>query len=372
MLFIGRPRVVWKTAGLAVVVATNVAHAQTLSNPDLSAVGDMRATYRPSETADGVGTNEFSFEFEELELAINAYLNPYMRADVFLGIHGTGPEIEIEEANFTVLRGLPAALQFNAGQYLLDIGKINTQHPHQWGWLDRPLMHRTMLGDEGLRALGARVTTLVPVGETALGLSASAFSGSAFEAHEHEHAGEEEEEEAPPDIMGNARLSLFRQFSDVWSSELGASYLAGNYDPVEPLSTQIGAVDWKLRWRPNSYQAFVWVAEAMTSEREVEEEIDSVTVNISTVDAWGAFTSAELQFRKRWSVGGFFDWTQDATVQDAETTAVGGFFAFLPVEETARIGLVYRHETSDLSQFTHDSVTLQFLWSLGPHRVHTF
>jgi hypothetical protein len=97
-----------------------------------------------------------------------------------------------------------------------------------------------------------------------------------------------------------------------------------------------------------------------------------VSIAISTVDALGAFASAEVQVRKRWSAGGFFDWTQDATIQDAETTAVGGFLAFLPVEETARIGLVYRHETSDLYDFTDSSVTLQFLWALGPHKVHTF
>lgn len=273
----------------------------------------------------------------------------------------------------TVLRGLPAALQFNAGQYLLDFGRINSQHPHQWGWMERPLMHRTMLGEEGIRALGARLTTLVPVGETALGLSASAFSGAAFESHEHEDEGEHahEEEDAPPDIMGSARVSLFRQFSDTWSAELGGSYLTGNYDSVEPLSTRIGALDAKLRWRPNSYQAFVWIVEAMSSERDIAEG-DSLTLAISTVDAMGAFTSAELQLRKRWSVGGYFDWTEDASIQGAETTAIGGFLAFLPAEETARIGLVFRHETSDLYDFDNDSITLQFLWALGPHKVHTF
>ncbi len=371
MLSMGRLRA--PVMAFVAMGVASVAHAQTLTNPDLSAIGDMRAIYRPSDTAIGVGANEFAFEFEELEIALNAYLNPYMRADVFIGIHGTGPDVDVEEANFTVLRGLPAGLQFNAGQYLLDIGKINTQHAHQWGWLERPLMHRTMLGDEGLKALGARATTLLPVGETAVGLSVSAFSSDAFEAHEHEHDDEEEahEEEAPADIMGNLRVSAFRQLGDAWSSELGASYLFGNYDPAEPLTTSIAAVDWKLRWRPNSYQAFVVIAEVMRSEREVAAE-DSVASEISTVDALGAFASAELQFRKRWSSGAFFDWTQDATIQDAETTAYGAFFAFLPAEETARIGLVYRHETSDLYAFTNDSITLQFLWALGPHKVHTF
>jgi len=355
------------TAVAWLAIPATRAGAQTLSNPDLSLIGDFRAVGRSEETADSTGEKQLGFEFEELEIAFNAYLNPYMRADVFLGIHGTGPDVDVEEAVMTVLRGLPASMQLSAGQYLLDFGKLNTQHPHQWGWMDRPLMHRTMLGDEGLKALGMRANTLIPIGETALGLSASAFSGSAFEGHEH---GAEEQEEAAPEIMGSGRISLFRQFTDAWSAELGLSYLAGNYDSVEPLSVNMSAVDWKLRWRPDAYRAFAWVLELMQSDREVEP--DSLATSIPSVDAWGAFTSAELQWRKRWSAGAFFDWTQDATVPDAETTAVGGFFDFLPVEETARIGLVYRHENSDLYAFDNDTITLQFLWGMGPHKVHTF
>jgi hypothetical protein len=369
MWSIGRHPALW-VAGFSVTLVVGVARAQTLSNPDISLVGDMRAIGRSAETADSTGLKQFEFEFAELEFDFNAYLNPYMRADVFVGIHGTGPEIDIEEAVLTVLRGLPAALQLSVGQYLLDFGKINTQHPHQWDWMDRPLMHRTMLGEEGLKALGARLTTLIPVGESALGISASAFSGSAFESHEH-GADEHTEEEVAADIMGSGRVSLFHQFSDSWSTEFGVSYLGGNYDPVEPLSTHMGAVDWKLRWRPNSYQAFVLVFETMSSDREVAEE-DSLSVTLSTVDARGAFTSAELQWRKRWSAGGFFDWSQDAVVPDVEATAYGAFLDFWPVEETARIGLVYRHQTSDAYAYDDDTLTLQFVWSMGPHRVHIF
>ena len=359
------------TAVVLLAMSAPYAAAQTLSNPDLSLIGDFRTIGRSQETADSTGERQLSFEFAELEISANAYLNPYMRADVFIGIHGTGPDVDVEEAFMTVLRGLPASLQLSAGQYLLDFGKINTQHPHQWSWIERPLMHQTMLGDEGLKALGGRLTTLIPVGESALGLSASAFSGSAFEAHAHEHdEGVAEDEEAAAEIMGSARASLFREIGDSWSAELGVSYLAGNYDPAEPLSLHMGALDGKLRWRPDAYRAFVWVFEAMRSDREVEP--DSLAISIPSVDAWGAFTSAELQWKKRWSGGVYYDWTQDATIQDAETTAFGGFIDFSPVEETARIGLVYRHETSDVYAFDNDSITLQFLWGMGPHKVHTF
>jgi hypothetical protein len=356
-------------AALFILTAAGHAVAQTLSNPDISVIGDFRAVLRSREAADSTGTNELSFVAEEIEAAFSGHLNPYMRADAFIGFHVADEDIHVEEFNLTVLRGLPWGLQFNAGRYLLDIGKINTQHAHQWAWIERPLMHRTMLGEEGVRADGARATELVAIGERALGLSASAFSSRAF-AHEHDaHGGDDED--AAATIMGSGRVSLFSQFGETWSAELGASYLGGTYDPAEDLGVGLAGIDAKVRWRPDTYRSFVWVFETMRSERDVAFE-DSVSFTTREVKATGAFTSAQVQWHKRWDAGGFFDWTEDATIEGAETTAAGAFFGFNPVEETARISLVYRRETSDLTDFTDDSVTLQFLWSLGPHKAHTF
>jgi len=347
------------------------ASAQTLSNPDISVIGDMRAVARTDETAAAAGVRNLVFDLEEIEFNFAGYLNPYMRADVTAALHSAGGEVEVEleEANFTVLRGLPWTLQFNAGRYLLDFGRINQQHPHQWAWMDTPLMIRTMLGEEGLRATGGRVTALVDAGENAITLSASAFMSDAFAPHDHDRAAEDEE--ASPEIMGSGRVSLFRQFSDTWSGEIGGSYLAGTYDPVEALWVDLAGADFKLRWRPDSYRSFVWIVEAMGSEREVASG-DSLALAITSTQAAGVFSSAQLQWRKRWDAGAFLDYSEDAVVEGAATTAAGAYLGFSPAEETARIALVYRHETSDLYAHDDDSLTLQFLWSLGPHKVHTF
>jgi len=343
---------------------------QTLSNPDIGVIGDMRVIARGSKAADSLGVNSPEFEFHELEFAFNAHVNPWMRADVFLGLHDgeDGIELDIEEANLTVLRGLPLSLQLNAGIFLLDFGRLNTQHPHQWGWLDRPLVARELLGEEGLSATGIRLNTLLAAGDNAIGLSATAFSSDGFKGHEHE-ADDSAEEDAPAEILGSGRVSVFRQLGEAWSAEIGLSAMAGDYDPAENLSLTQGAVDWKLRWRPDSYRSLSWIAEVMSGRRDVADEIAGT---VQEVDATGAFTSLELQWRKRWSAGPFFDWSEDAQVAGAETTAFGVFAGFSPAEETARIGLAYRHETSDLTGFDDNSLTLQFLWALGPHKVHTF
>ena len=354
--------------------------AQTLTNPDISAVGDMRYNFLTQEAADGLGVNTTNFEFRELELNLNAYLNPYMRADIFVGIHGTEGPVEVEEASMTVLRGLPLALQLKAGKYLTDFGEINQQHPHQWSWLEWPLMHQTMFGPDGLRTVGAQLSTFFALGENAVTLSGNAFSSDAFghthEEHGHEEEAHEEEEEAPAEIMGSGRLSWFRQFSDSWMGEAGVSGLYGTYDPAEQLKKRIAGADIKLRWRPSQYRAFVWAAEFMMSDDDVAHVHEDTTaaepeIEIERVRANGAFTQFEYQFARRWDFGGFYDWSESAQTEGLEATAYGAWIGFMPVEETARISIVYRHEENDLYPFTLDQITIQFLFALGPHQPHT-
>jgi len=336
----------------------------------------MRFNFRAPEAAGGLDVNRAEFEFRELELNFEAYLNPYMRADIFIGIHGVEGPVDIEEASMTILRGLPLSLQLKAGKYLLDFGEINQQHPHQWSWLEWPLMHRTMFGPEGLRTVGAHLSTFFAIGENAVTLSANAFSSDAFghDHVEHDHDLDPEAERSPPDIMGSGRLSWFRQFNDSWMGEAGVSGLYGTFDSRANLKKRIAGADIKLRWRPGQYRGFVWAAELMASDNDVPHASEDTTATepaIERVQASGVFTQFEYQFARRFDFGGFYDWTQSAVVEGVETGAFGAWIGFMPVEETARISIVYRHEESDLYDFDLDQITLQFLFALGPHKPHT-
>jgi hypothetical protein len=353
-----------------VMSAASAALAQSLVNPDISAIADMRYVYRDDVAAALADQNNGSFEFEELELAFIGYLNPYMRADFYLGIHGVTGPFELEEGYASVVRGLPVQLRF--GKYLLDFGRINAQHPHQWGWLERPLMYRTVFGHDGASVVGLGASRLQALGDNAVTLSASAFRSDFFEVHHHEEEEGDEHShggEGAADIGGSGRISLFRSLTENTHVEIGGSGLAARYDYDHGLDTWLVGGDFKLRWRPDTYRSVNLIAEALYSEREVKHEEDDPIENVT---AWGAFSSAELRFRKKYDVGAYADWTQDAYVQDAETTALGGYVGFMPVEETARFSLVYRHEESGLYAGASDSVTFQVLWSLGPHKPHPF
>jgi hypothetical protein len=379
-------RFIFAVCACALLAAAVPLHAQTLTNPDLSALGDMRFNMYSDDTAGVMSAEQLEFHFRELELNINAYLNPYMRADVFIGIHGVEGPVEVEEASMTVLRGLPLSLQLKAGKYLTDFGVINQQHPHQWAWLEWPLMHRAQFGPEGLRSIGANLSTFVALGETALTLSANAFSSRAFllehehgegaDAHDHEDLEEDlvyrAEVVLPEQIMGSARVSAFRQLGDYWMVQAGVSALYGTFDADSGLKKRIAGADFKLRWRPSQYKALVFSVEAMASDSDVIHEDSTLAINqIERVRADGAFGQIEYQFTRRFDLGGFADWSQSAIVPGEEARAYGAWIGFMPVEETARFSIVYRHEENDIYPVTLDLVTLQFLFALGPHQPHT-
>src|SRR5687768_18298299 len=68
-------------------------------NPDISAIGELLidlSAKRPMTTSSGQ-----RFEVREVELGIQAVVDPFFRADFFIGLHPE--EVEIEEAYLTAL-----------------------------------------------------------------------------------------------------------------------------------------------------------------------------------------------------------------------------------------------------------------------------
>lgn len=98
--------------------------------------------------------------FQELELALQAAVDPFARADVFLAF---GPEgAEVEEAYVTTLT-LPAGLQLRAGKLYAPWGRLNQQHPHAWEFVDAPLAASRLVAAEALGGAGLDVAWLTPL-----------------------------------------------------------------------------------------------------------------------------------------------------------------------------------------------------------------
>src|SRR5262249_53239397 len=104
-------------------------------NPDISVIGDFRGSYISK------GQRNADLYMNETELALQATVDPYLRADFFLtfgrdavtGKYGAA----VEEGYLTTL-SLPARLQLKAGKFKQALGRINTIHDHALPFIDMP------------------------------------------------------------------------------------------------------------------------------------------------------------------------------------------------------------------------------------------
>jgi len=216
--------------------------AQSPVNPDISAIADMRYVYRDDVAAALAEQNNGSFEFEELELAFIGYLNPYMRADFYLGIHGVTGPFELEEGYASIVRGLPVQLRF--GKYLLDFGGSTPSTPTSGAGSNARSCTRRY-SDTTARASSASSVETPSRRDNAVTLSLSAFRSDFFEIPAHDAAETEEDHahggEGVTDIGGSGRLSLFRSLTENTHVEIGGSGLAARYDYEHGLDTWLVA-----------------------------------------------------------------------------------------------------------------------------------
>jgi hypothetical protein len=105
------------------------------------------------------GGFEEGFNLREAEVYLSADVDPYIKAYTTLAFHEEGSEIE--EAVFQTTF-LPGGLQVLGGKFLSHFGRINSQHPHSWDFIDRPMIFDMTLGDHGLLEKGVQVSWLTP------------------------------------------------------------------------------------------------------------------------------------------------------------------------------------------------------------------
>ena len=129
-------------------------------NPDLSLILD--AAFAAFDTAQplelgGHDPSQPGFNLQQVELHLSANVDPYFRLDS--NIVYKQDEVELEEGYATSL-ALPANLQVRVGQFLTRFGRLNPTHPHQWHFVDEPLVNGKFFGSDGNRGVGAEVSWL--------------------------------------------------------------------------------------------------------------------------------------------------------------------------------------------------------------------
>lgn len=351
---------------ILISVIYDAVRGQTSLNPDISAVGDIRLfSHNDSLRLDE--SEEINLMTPEMELVIAGYLNPYARADAVIGWH-EGANAEVEEIYVTIQRGLPLGMNLRAGKYLLEFGRLNPVHPHAYSFIYRPLPHSEFFGDEGLRDMAIRISFLLSTGEIYTELMAAVVKGDLFEVHEHERENEadtaleaETGDKANPGFFG--RLTASIPVSEYSELALGSSFATGTYDPHENLRAYLGGVDVKFKWKPGRNQSLTIEAEGIWSQRKNDD--------LNKIDAYGGYGYIDYRFRQKYNLGGIFEYAQNKRDSESDTWQVGGFVGFAPVEETSLLRLV-GNWTKPSDRDSYWSLTLQLVFSLGPHQPHNF
>jgi hypothetical protein len=359
---------------LLVVAVLTVGRSQTTVNPDISVIPRFLIESNDGEKL-SQGRREFSqpdFQFQELELVVQAYLNPFARADVVFTV--PGPDVEegklgIEELYATVFRGLPLDLNVRIGKYRAEFGKINLVHPHAWPFITQPLSQTRFLGEEGLNDLGLSASLLLPTGDIYSRLTLDLLRGNSV----GEAAGIADSAGGKPYYATSARLMGFFTLSDESDVEAGLSTFTGIHDPYNRDRFWYLNADFKYKYKPSMYTSLVVQGEYLYNSRSTSQDVTGAPA-VHALSSSGWYIYADYQFLKTFSIGARYDWSEAPYRREDKATGVSVFAGYYPVEETLGLRLEYQRLKTETptSSGSVNMIALQILFSLGPHKAHPF
>jgi hypothetical protein len=333
------------------------------------------------------------FSLPNSEIVFDGAVDPYFKgvADIVMSLDEDGETtVELEE-NYLLTTSLPWNLQVKGGQFLTEFGRHNPQHPHQWAFVDQPLVINRMFGPDGLRNPGARVSWLAPTpwyselflailngrGETAW----SFRNGESAEIHGGEPV--ERGLRGPQDLVFVPRVATSFDLSDTQTLLLGASAAFGPNNSGANSDSRVFGVDAYWKWRATAGQAgFPFVsfqAEAMYRRYEAAERtsIDDplVTLPAETLRDWGFYAQALWGFRRGWVAGLRGEHVSaDNAAFDSESrldrARLSPNLTWYP-SEFSKLRLQYNYDHGQAFGDEH-SAWLQFEFLLGAHGAHRF
>ena len=364
-----------KTKSYLVIIATLFSlfgnlHAQSVKPattlPDISLIGNFQATHADSGNA---------FDVKEIELSLQHYLYPSVKADVFLALHKeeNGERVfELEEAYVTFfdLMGVVVPeskmnLGIGAlmGKKLISVGKINVLHPEQLNFVDRPVaIQQFFNGSEGLSGEGGQLSYLLPLPFFSQ-LEAGYWTTSthAHDEESHEEEGDEHEEglEEHSGIefenrLFNTRLWNSFKTSDRSEFELGMSYLIGNAGASSKSEKQhIYGIDLSYTHDLTPNRQLYFNSEFYQARFGHEGE--------ARENQSGGFVSGMIDINKYYSTGIRYG-TLSKHGDEGETQTQWSFILSRQLTETSKFRLQYTDNDT-----LENTVLAQFIFGMGPH-----
>ena len=351
--------------------------------PDISAVGDLIGDLSPKGSTQEGGER---FAVREVEVALQAAVDPYFRGDIFIGLSDL-EKVSIEQAYLTAT-SLPWGLEVRLGRYLMPVGKQNTTHRHDLHTIEYPYVLQRFLGDEGLKGTGIYASRIfAPFGfYQELILTAVDRFGEPAEGI----TTIEPVNKKPSGLGYSARLRNYWDLNQASNIEVSFSGITGKREqPVFGGDTALATAarqsvvgaDFTYRWRPlqqGLYKSFILQAELMWQLNQRNPGLD-LPGGVSPVglsyggpdrDFSGGYAFARYQVTRRGYVGARFDTFQDEAAGGRTTTAGSGYLEYFPSEFSKLLAGFERYSPAVGS--ATNRILLQATFALGPHKPHPF
>jgi hypothetical protein len=334
-------------------------------NPEISVGGDVFALRRST------APNRGNVVLRELELGVQAVLDPFSRAKVIAAVSEPGTEmaafpdgvveetaaeteVGIEEA-YVQWVGLMGGIGVTAGRFRQRLGTYNRWHAHALPWQQLPLPYTALLGDEGLAQTGVSLHWLLPLpgrGSYESWIEVTRSRNDALFGASGE-----------PSVLGH-----FNAFWDVTLSsslELGVSGALGRYrDEVTEFTNRLVHLEAGYTWSPPEralYQG-VTIRGAL-----LWNPLDAGALPaFRAEDVLGGYGFLEWRLSERWLVGMRGDYVEDPRRAGAHAWAMAPTLTWWQ-SEFVRIRAEYDHiGRSDGSR--EGLLLVQLTFAMGPHK----
>lgn len=332
--------------------------ASKVFNPDISVIGNfLGKTGQANPYEFGPDDTRPPLSLDESEMALQAFVDPYAKANFFLSLTHEGIEVEEGYAQFVTL---PYGLTAKVGKIKSMFGKDNTWHTHVRPWADQPLVIHNFFGDEGLADEGISVSKAFSnPWNVFLEGTGEVFSGNVGSVFQRRSIN---------DLFYNAHLKAFRDITESSNLEVGTSFARGTLPDGRGGHNQFAGIDVTYRWRPlmqGLYRSFIGRMEAIVNDR-----------GDSAHRLMGFYASADRQLAQRWYTGLRID-ASDRAVQGPLSVlrvtdrGAAATITFWPSEFSQIRGQLRRIRYGDARR-TVNEFLMQLQFAIGAHGAHTF
>ncbi len=338
------------------------------------------------------------FSLRNAEIALDGAIDPYFKgfANIVLKLDKDNEtDIELEEA-FLQSTSLPHNLQLKAGQFFAPFGRHNPQHPHQWAFVDAPIILTRTFGPDGLRSISGQLSWLTPL-PFYTELTLDVLDGQGGTAFSFRNSGEPDalgvnrfagratsgrNLRGGQDLVYVPRVASSFELTDTQTLLAGISGAFGSNETGPHSRTEVYGADLFWKWKSaNAHEGFPFVSwqNEVLYRRFGAGADPSATPGLPSENLrdYGFYSQVLYGFKPHWVTGlrGEFA-SGNNGLFDANDPFRGNRYRVSPVlswypSEFSKIRLQYNYDQAELFGTAH-SIWLQLEFLLGAHGAHKF